>query len=109
MGIVQTDAEEDGMGKADAEEDGMGKADAEEDGMRKTVWARRREGRRNGQGSDGRGQSNFELSINSGYVHEGRLTRESLVNAGSQSLPLSATKCPFPFPARSVFLCWVLG
>ena len=36
MGIVQTDAEEDGMGKADAEEDGTGR------------------------GSEGRGQSNFE-------------------------------------------------
>ena len=46
MGIVQTNAEEDGMGKADAEEDGMGKADAEEDGTgrgkrRDTLWALR--------------------------------------------------------------------
>ena len=63
MGIVQTDAEEDGMGKADAEEDGTGR------------------------GSEGRGQSNFELSINSDYVHEGRLTLAKVcVNAGSQSL-----------------------
>ena len=60
MGIVQTDAEEDGMGKADAEEDGTGR------------------------GSEGRGQSNFELSINSGYVHEGRRTlAKACVNAGS--------------------------
>ena len=35
------------------------KTDAEEDGT--------------GRGSEGRGQSNFELSINSDYVHEGRL------------------------------------
>ena len=63
MGIVQTDAEEDGMGKADAEEDGTGR------------------------GSEGRGQSNFELSINSDYVHEGRLPLAKVcVNAGSQSL-----------------------
>ena len=60
MGIVQTDAEEAGMGKADAEEDGTGR------------------------GSEGRGQSNFELSINSGYVHEGRRTlAKACVNAGS--------------------------
>ena len=63
MGIVQTDAEEDGMGKADAEEDGTGR------------------------GSEGRWQSTFELSINYGYVHEGRLTLAKVcVNAGSQSL-----------------------
>ena len=49
------------------------KADAEEDGT--------------GRGSEGRGQSNFELSINSDYVHEGRLTLAKVcVNAGSQSL-----------------------
>ena len=39
-----------------------------------------RRGRRNGQ-------SNFELSINSDYVHEGRLPLAKVcVNAGSQSL-----------------------
>ena len=81
--VYKTDAEEDGTGKADthkadAEEDGTGKADtykadAEEDGT--------------GRGSEGRGQSNFELSINSGYVHEGRLTLAKVcVNAGSLSL-----------------------
>ena len=72
MGIVQTDEKQsciqDGTGKADTY-----KADAEEDGT--------------GRGSEGRGQSNFELSINSDYVHEGRLTLAKVcVNAGSQSL-----------------------
>ena len=39
------------------------------------------------RGSEGRGQSNFELSINSDYVHEGRLPLAKVcVNAGSQSL-----------------------
>ena len=68
--VYKTDAEEDGTGKADTD-----KADAEEDGT--------------GRGSEGRGQSNFELSINSDYVHEGRLTLANIVgvNAGSQSLP----------------------
>ena len=72
MGIVQTDEEQSCI----------------QDGRR---------GRRNGQGghiqggtgrgSEGRGQSNFELSINSDYVHEGRLTLAKVcVNAGSQSL-----------------------
>lgn len=66
--VYKTDAEEDGTGKADTY-----KADAEEDGT--------------GRGSEGRGQSNFELSINSDYVHEGRLTLAKVcVNAGSQSL-----------------------
>ena len=67
--VYKTDAEEDGTGKADTY-----KADAEEDGT--------------GRGSEGRGQSNFELSINSDYVHEGRLTLANIVgvNAGSQSL-----------------------
>lgn len=67
--VYKTDAEEDGTGKADTD-----KADAEEDGT--------------GRGSEGRGQSNFELSINSDYVHEGRLTLANIVgvNAGSQSL-----------------------
>lgn len=47
-----------------------GKADAEEDGT--------------GRGSEGRGQSNFKLSINSDYVHEGRLTLVKVcVDAGS--------------------------
>ena len=51
-----------------------GKADAEEDGT--------------GRGSEGRGQSNFKLSINSDYVHEGRLTLAKVcVGIGSQSLP----------------------
>ena len=44
--IYKTDAEKGGTGKADTY-----KADAEEDGT--------------GRGSEGRGQSNFELSINS--------------------------------------------
>ena len=63
MGIVQTDEEQSCI----------------QDGRR---------GRRNGQGkAKGRGQSNFELSINSDYVHEGRLTLAKVcVNAGSQSL-----------------------
>ena len=72
MGIVQTDEEQsciqDRTSKA-----GTYKADAEEDGT--------------GRGSEGRGQSNFELSINSDYVHEGLLTLAKVcVNAGSQSL-----------------------
>ena len=50
------------------------KADAEEDGT--------------GRGSEGRGQSNFELSINSDYVHEGRLTLAKVsISVGFQSLP----------------------
>ena len=53
--VYKTDAEKGGTGKADTY-----KADAEEDGT--------------GRGSEGRGQSNFELGINSDYVHEGRLT-----------------------------------
>ena len=66
--VYKTDAEKGGTGKADT-----CKADAEEEGK--------------GRGSEGRGQSNFELSINSGYVHEGRLTLAKVcVNAGSQSL-----------------------
>ena len=92
MGIVQTDEEQsciqDGCrerrngqggtgkadtGKADADKADTGKADAEENGT--------------GRGSEGRGQSNFELSINSDYVHEGQLTLAKVcVNAGSQSL-----------------------
>ena len=73
MGIVQTDEEQsciqDRTSKA-----GTYKADAEEDGT--------------GRGSEGRGQSNFKLSINSDYVHEGRLTLAKVcVGAGSQSLP----------------------
>ena len=67
--VYKTDAEEDGTGKADTY-----KADAEEDGT--------------GRGSEGRGQSNFELSINFDYIHEGRLTlAKAYVSAGSQSLP----------------------
>ena len=62
MGIVQTDEEQSCI----------------QDGRR---------GRRNGQGKRGTGQSNFELSINSDYVHEGRLPLAKVcVNAGSQSL-----------------------
>ena len=41
------------------------KTDAEEDGT--------------GRGSEGRGQSNFELSINSDYVHEGQPTLVNIV------------------------------
>ena len=72
MGIVQTDEEQsciqDRTSKA-----GTYKADAEENGT--------------GRGSEGRGQGNFELSINSDYVHEGQLTLAKVcVNAGSQSL-----------------------
>ena len=66
--VYKTDAEKGGTGKADTY-----KADAEEDGT--------------GRGSEGRGQSNLELGINSDYVHEGRLTLAKVcVNAGSQSL-----------------------
>ena len=66
--VYKTDAEEDGTGKADTY-----KADAEEDGT--------------GRGSEGRGQSNFELSIYADF-REGRLTLAKVcVNAGSQSLP----------------------
>ena len=87
MGIVQTDEEQSciqdgcrerrngqgGTGKADTDKADTGKADAEENGT--------------GKGSEGRGQSNFELSINSDYVHEGQLTLAKVcVNAGSQSL-----------------------
>ena len=68
--VYKTDAEEDGTGKADTYKADTYKADAEEDGT--------------GRGSEGRGQSNFELSINSDYVHEGRLTLAKVcVNAGS--------------------------
>lgn len=67
--VYKTDAEKGGTGKADTY-----KADAEEDGT--------------GRGSEGRGQSNFELGINSDYVHEGRLTLAKVcVGVGSQSLP----------------------
>ena len=67
--LSQNPAEEDGTGKADTY-----KADAEEDGT--------------GRGSEGRGQSNFELSINSDYVHEGRLTLAKVyVSVGFQSFP----------------------
>ena len=63
MGIVQTDEKQEAVSKTYAEKDGTGR------------------------GSEGRGQSNFELSLNSGYVHEGRLTLAKVcVNAGSQSL-----------------------
>ena len=77
MGIVQTDEEQsciqDGCRERRNRQGGTGKADAEEDGT--------------SRGSEGRGQSNFELSINSDYVHEGRLTLAKVcVNAGSQSL-----------------------
>ena len=66
--VYKTDAEKGGTGKADPY-----KTDAEKDGT--------------GRGSEGRGQSNFELSINSDYVHEGRLPLAKVcVNAGSQSL-----------------------
>ena len=66
--VYKTDAEKGGTGKADTY-----KTDAEKGGT--------------GKGSEGRGQSNFELSINSDYVHEGRLTLAKVcVNAGSQSL-----------------------
>ena len=35
-----------------------------------------------------RGQGNFELVANFGYIHEGRLTlAKAYVSAGSQSLP----------------------
>ena len=66
--VYKTDAEKGGTGKADTY-----KTDAEKDGT--------------GRGSEGRGQSNFELSINSDYVHEGRLPLAKVcVKAGSQSL-----------------------
>ena len=66
--VYKTDAEKGGTGKADTY-----KTDAEKDGT--------------GRGSEGRGQSNFELSINSDYVHEDRLPLAKVcVNAGSQSL-----------------------
>ena len=40
-----------------------------------------------GSRGEGRGQGNFELSINSDYIHEGQLTLAKVcVNAGSQSL-----------------------
>ena len=63
--VYKTDAEKGGTGKADTY-----KADAEEDGT--------------GRGSEGRGQSNFEIGINYDYVHEGRLTLVKVcVDAGS--------------------------
>ena len=67
--VYKTDAEKGGTGKADTY-----KTDAEKDGT--------------GRGSEGRGQSNFELSINSDYVHEGRLPLAKVyVSVGFQSLP----------------------
>mgnify|MGYP000429479181 CR=1 FL=1 len=50
-------------------------------------WLRGR--RKTGAGSDGeRGQDNFELVANFGYIHEGQLTlAKAYVSAGSQSLP----------------------
>ena len=66
--VYKTDAEKGGTGKADTY-----KTDAEKDGT--------------GRGSEGRGQSNFELSINYDYVHEGRLPLAKVCeNPGSQSL-----------------------
>ena len=68
MGIVQTDEEQsciqDRTSKA-----GTYKADAEEDGT--------------GRGSEGRGQSNFELSINSDYIHEGQPTLVNIVGVNA--------------------------
>ena len=76
--IYKTDAEKGGTGKADTY-----KADAEEDGT--------------GRGSEGRGQSNLELSINSDDVHEGRLPLAKVcVGVVSQSLPLTPTMCSLP-------------
>ena len=76
--VYKTDAEEDGTGKADtykadAEEDGTGKADtykadAEEDGT--------------GRGSEGRGQSNFELSIYADF-REGQPTLVNIVGVNA--------------------------
>ena len=67
--VYKTDAEKGGTGKADTY-----KTDAEKDGT--------------GRGSEGRGQSNFELSINSDYIHEGQLTlAKACVSVGSQSFP----------------------
>ena len=41
-----------------------------------------------GSRGEGRGQGNFELSINSDYIHEGQLTLAKVcVGIGSQSLP----------------------
>ena len=60
-----------------------------------------------GSRGEGRGQGNFELSINSDYIHEGQLTLAKVcVNAGSQSLPYTPTKCPsplLPVPSADVF------
>ena len=50
------------------------KTDAEEDGT--------------GRGSEGRGQSNFELATNCDYIHLGQLTQAKVfVSVGFQSLP----------------------
>ena len=78
MGIVQTDEEQSCI------QDGRR---GRRNGQGGHIQGGRR-GRRNGQGKRGTGQSNFELSINSDYVHEGRLTLVNIVgvNAGSQSL-----------------------
>ncbi len=73
MGIVQTDEELEGVARR-MQSKVVYKADAGQDGT--------------DRGSEGRGQGNFELSINSDYVHEGQLTLAKVcVNAGSQSLP----------------------
>ena len=67
--VYKTDAEEDGTGKADTY-----KADAEEDGT--------------GRGSEGRGQSNFELATNCDYIPLGQLTQGKVsVSVGFQSFP----------------------
>lgn len=82
--VYKTDAEEDGTGKADTY-----KADAEEDGT--------------GRGSEGRGQSNFELSINSDYNSRGSADpRESLRKCWISKLALNAHKVSLAPAARSL-------
>ena len=72
--LSQNPAEEDGTGKADTY-----KADAEEDGT--------------GRGSEGRGQSNFELAANFGYSSRGSADpRESLRKRRISKLALTAHK-----------------
>ena len=72
--VYKTDAEKGGTGKADTY-----KTDAEKDGT--------------GRGSEGRGQSNFELAANFGYDSRGSADpRESLRKRRILKLALTAHK-----------------
>ena len=54
-----------------------------------------------GSRGEGREQGNFELSINSDYIHEGQLTLAKVcVNAVSQSCPAHVPRPCCPLPLR---------